>query len=168
MSKPEKLLEFSFNHTGAPVHLGRETGNTLLIQQWFDSRAQEVLDYVNALRDYEESEGAASGIGAVTPEGLTSDNVQGLITELAQAITDIVLGSIPDNSITAEKLSAALVSNLNSRVYRSGDTMAGPLVAQTNTEYTTRQVRNIIVSTADPQPGEGANGDLWIKYEATP
>ena len=51
-------------------------------------------------------------------------------------------------------------------VERTGDTMSGVLVAQNNTSYTTFQVRNIYLSTADPDSGLGANGDIWLKYEA--
>ena len=40
--------------------------------------------------------------------------------------------------------------------------MAGALVAQNNTNYTTKQVRNIFISTADPSGGD--SGDIWIKY----
>ena len=40
--------------------------------------------------------------------------------------------------------------------------MTGALVAQNNTNYTTKQVRNIFISTADPSGG--ASGDIWIKY----
>lgn len=47
-------------------------------------------------------------------------------------------------------------------VVKSGDTMSGPLIAQNNTDYTTAQVRNVIISTADPSGG--SNGTLWIKY----
>lgn len=46
----------------------------------------------------------------------------------------------------------------------SGGTLTGPLVAQTNTSYTTAQMRNVIISTADPTGGN--NGDIWLKYEA--
>lgn len=42
--------------------------------------------------------------------------------------------------------------------------MTGALVAQTNTSYTTAQMRNVIISTADPSGGN--NGDIWLKYEA--
>ena len=34
--------------------------------------------------------------------------------------------------------------------------------ANNNTSYTTKQLRNIILSTADPSGG--SNGDVWIKY----
>lgn len=44
----------------------------------------------------------------------------------------------------------------------NGGTMAGELIAQNNANYTTAQVRNIIISTADPSGG--GNGDIWIRY----
>jgi hypothetical protein len=44
----------------------------------------------------------------------------------------------------------------------SGGTMTGILTAQANTSYTTRQVRNVIISTA--APSGGSNGDIWLKY----
>lgn len=49
-------------------------------------------------------------------------------------------------------------------VPKSGGAMTGALVAQTNTNYTTAQMRNVIISTADPSGGN--NGDIWLKYEA--
>jgi len=47
---------------------------------------------------------------------------------------------------------------------KSGSTFTGIVVAQNNTSYTTKQVRNIILSTSDPSGG--SNGDIWIKYKA--
>lgn len=41
-------------------------------------------------------------------------------------------------------------------------TMGAVLTAQNNTSYTTKQVRNVIESTADASGG--SNGDIWIKY----
>ena len=55
-----------------------------------------------------------------------------------------------------------LQSNVNGKVSKSGDTMAGALVAQNNTNYSVAQVRNIIISTSDPSGGN--SGDIWIKY----
>ena len=49
-------------------------------------------------------------------------------------------------------------------VPKSGGTMTGALIAQTDTNYTTAQMRNVIISTADPSGGN--NGDIWLKYEA--
>lgn len=53
-------------------------------------------------------------------------------------------------------------ANIANKIDKSGGTMTGALVAQTNTNYATRQVRNIIISTADPSGGQ--SGDIWIKY----
>lgn len=45
----------------------------------------------------------------------------------------------------------------------AGGTFTGIVVAQNNTSYDTKQVRNIIISTADPSGG--SNGDIWLKYK---
>lgn len=50
-------------------------------------------------------------------------------------------------------------------VNKSGDEMTGILTAHSNTSYTVRQVRNIILSTADADVGAMQNGDIWIKYK---
>lgn len=56
-------------------------------------------------------------------------------------------------------------TTLENSVKRDGDTMTGKLVAQSNTDYNTRQVRNIIISTEDPDPDlQGQPGDIWLKY----
>lgn len=44
----------------------------------------------------------------------------------------------------------------------AGGTFTGVAKAQTNTSYTTAQLRNVVMSTADPSGG--SNGDIWIKY----
>lgn len=44
----------------------------------------------------------------------------------------------------------------------NGGTMTGELIAQNNANYTTAQVRNIIISAANPSGG--GNGDIWLKY----
>lgn len=52
------------------------------------------------------------------------------------------------------------------KVNKSGDTMTGQLIAQNNVAYSTAQVRNIILSTSEPASTDGANGDIWIVYNA--
>ena len=61
-------------------------------------------------------------------------------------------------------IGAAAADHTHDYLPLSGGTMTGPLVAQTNTSYTTAQMRNVIISTADPSGGN--NGDIWLKYEA--
>lgn len=101
-------------------------------------------------------------------------------------VTEFVLKSeVVDNlssSATNVPLSAKQGADLNSRIdgisqqlgttsnqvsqklNQSGGTMTGALVAQANANYSTRQVRNMIISTA--APSGGSNGDVWVKYKA--
>ncbi len=55
-------------------------------------------------------------------------------------------------------------SELSLALLKSGGTMTGTLVAQSNTSYTTAQVHNVILSTGDAVVGDMNNGDIWIKY----
>ena len=66
------------------------------------------------------------------------------------------------NISTLQSNISALQSSVNGKVSKSGDTMTGALVAQNNTDYSVAQVRNIIISTAEPSGGN--SGDIWIKY----
>lgn len=50
----------------------------------------------------------------------------------------------------------------STKVPLTGAIMTGILCAQSNTSYTTRQVRNIVQSTASPSGG--SNGDVWHMY----
>jgi len=79
------------------------------------------------------------------------------------------------NSATATKLTTARpINGVNfdgtqgititdsTKLPLTGGTMTGILYAQSNTSYTTRQVRNIVQSTASPSGG--SNGDVWHMY----
>ena len=83
-----------------------------------------------------------------TTSGLSTINEQ--VTSLASGLS------------TANNNISALQSGMTNKLNKSGGTMEGALVAQTNTNYTTRQVRNVIISTASPSGG--SNGDIWIRY----
>ena len=88
-------------------------------------------------------------------------------TELS-ALSDVVGNNTDDITANAQSIStlqsniSTLQSNVNGKVSKSGDTMTGTLVAQNNTNYSVAQVRNIIISTAEPSGGN--SGDIWIKY----
>lgn len=48
----------------------------------------------------------------------------------------------------------------------AGGTFTGRAIAHSpDTDYTTKQIRNIFFSTAAPTAGDGENGDLWVRYE---
>ena len=70
---------------------------------------------------------------------------------------DDIQGSTSENSTNITNLT-------NNKLDKSGGTLTGALVAQNNSNYTTKQVRNVILSTSEPTSSDGANGDIWIKY----
>lgn len=72
------------------------------------------------------------------------------------------------STATNVPLSAAQGKALNDKIAtalpKSGGTLTGIVAAQSNTDYTTKQIRNVILSTSEPTSSDGANGDIWIKY----
>ena len=104
-------------------------------------------------------------IETTTP--INADTLQGHAASYFATKTDVsALSAVVDSNtddITANAQNiSTLQSSVNSKVSKSGDTMAGPLVAKNNTNYSVAQVRNIIISTSDPSGGN--SGDIWIKY----
>jgi len=61
---------------------------------------------------------------------------------------------------------AELKTATDGKMDKSGGTFTGIVTAHSNTSYTTKQVRNIILSTADADVNLMSNGDIWIKYKA--
>lgn len=81
------------------------------------------------------------------------------------------VGSAVDpNPVNADTLGGksagdfALKSELNAKAPLASPTFTGTPTTAANTNYTTAQLRNITLSTADPSGG--SNGDIWIKYKA--
>ena len=110
-----------------------------------------------------------SNVEATTP--LNADTLQGYTADYFATATG--LASVNSNvsamksDITTMKSDITTaktdISNLKThKMDISGGTMTGALVAQNNANYTTKQVRNIFISTSDPSGG--SNGDIWIKY----
>lgn len=89
-------------------------------------------------------------------------------------IDDIILSDIADeiNLYSNEEhqysdidLVKGVEQIMKNKVDITGDTMTGPLVAQNNIEYLTKQVRNVVFSTEEPTDADGNNGDIQIVYE---
>ena len=98
---------------------------------------------------------AISNVETTTP--LNADTLQGYTADYFA--TAASLTSVNSNISTMQND----ITNLKSgKLNISGGTMTGALVAQNNANYTTKQVRNIFISTSDPSGG--SNGDIWIKY----
>lgn len=77
---------------------------------------------------------------------------------------DAIQGSTSENSTNITNLTNNITNLTNNKLDKSGGTLTGALVAQNNNNYTTKQVRNVILSTSEPTSSDGANGDIWIKY----
>ncbi len=90
-----------------------------------------------------------------TASGLSTTN-----TQVATNTNNI--STLTSDVSTANNNISALQTAITNKLDKSGGTMTGALVAQNNADYTTAQVRNVIISTADPSGG--SNGMLWIKY----
>lgn len=91
-------------------------------------------------------------------------------SHLADIATTDVIGHV---KIGTTSTTASAGNHNHSGVYEPVNTniikkntatiLAAIFTAQNNTSYTTKQIRNITLSTADPSGG--ANGDIWIKYK---
>ena len=97
-------------------------------------------------------------VSAELPENLVKYDAFGEVEATQIIDADTLQGHAAEYFATEADVSALQ----SGKVSKSGDTMTGALVAQNNTNYTTKQVRNIFISTADPSGG--SNGDIWIKY----
>ena len=98
---------------------------------------------------------AISNVEATTP--LDADSLQGHAADYFATATG--LASVNSKVSIMQSDVANLETN---KMDISGGTMTGALVAQNNTDYSVAQVRNIIISTAEPSGGN--SGDIWIKY----
>ena len=115
--------------------------------QYTDIGAVQDVDTLNA--DTLEGHNAAY---FATATGLSTTNTQ--VTTNTNNISTLTSGlSTANGNITTLQ---------TGKLDKSFGTMTGALVAQSNTNYTTAQVRNVIISTADPIGGN--NGMIWIKY----
>lgn len=85
-----------------------------------------------------------------------------VVNNLTSTATNVPLSAAQGKALN-DKISTINTTASNA-LQKSGGTLTGALVAQSNTNYTTKQVRNVILSTSEPTSSDGANGDIWIKY----
>lgn len=125
----------------------------------------------NIVRYYDvASTEAVEGINADTLEGhkasyfATASELSTINTTLNSGLSaiDTQVSELNLGLSTANSSISALQTAMNDKVDKSDGTLEGALVAQRNTNYATAQVRNVIISTADPSGG--SNGDIWIRY----
>ena len=105
---------------------------------------------------------AISNVETTTP--LNADTLQGYTADYFATATGLASVNSKVSTMQSDITTAKTdISNLKTnKMNISGGTMTGALVAQNNANYTTKQVRNIFISTSDPSGG--TSGDIWIKY----
>ena len=85
-----------------------------------------------------------------------------VVDNLTSTATDVPL-SAAQGKVLNDKIATAQTT-ASDALSKSGGTLTGIVAAQSNTDYTTKQIRNVILSTSEPTSSDGANGDIWIKY----
>lgn len=105
---------------------------------------------------------AVQDVGTLNADTLEGHGASYFATATGLSTTNAQVASLNSGLSTANNNISALQTTVTNKLDKSGGTMTGALVAQNNANYTTAQVRNVIISTADPSGG--SNGMIWIKY----
>lgn len=72
--------------------------------------------------------------------------------------------SISDLETSIQNVTTSIPVLTENKLDKSGGTMTGKLIAQSNEDYAVAQIRNVIISTEEPSAEVGSNGDIWIRY----
>ena len=150
----------SVNATSPVTSVNGKTGTIVLTAQDVGALPSDTV--IPSVPDNIVKYTAIGNVEATNP--LDADSLQGHAADYfatAASLTSVNSNiSAMQNDVTTAKTD---IANLKSgKLDISGGTMTGALVAQNNTNYTTKQVRNIFISTSDPSGG--TSGDIWIKY----
>lgn len=150
----------SVNATSPVQSVNGKTGEIVLTAQDVGALPSDTV--IPSVPDNIVKYTAISNVEATNP--LDADSLQGHAADYFATATGLAsvnsTVSAMQSDITIAKND---ISNLKTnKMDISGGTMTGALIAQNNTNYTTKQVRNIFISTSDPSGG--ASGDIWIKY----
>ena len=107
---------------------------------------------------------AATAITAT--EKLNADTLGGYSASYFAKSSDVssIQGSIKTQASEILKAQQAIPVLTENKLDKSGGTMTGKLIAQSNEDYAVAQIRNIIISTEEPSAEVGSNGDIWIRY----
>lgn len=81
------------------------------------------------------------------------------------AITATKLNNIETQYDEAKTELDVITTELSTKMPIAGGTFTGKAIAQSNTDYTVRQVHNMILSTADANISLMSDGDIWLKYK---
>lgn len=157
----------SVNATAPVTSVNGKTGRVVLTAQDVGALPSDTV--IPSVPDNIVKYTAISNVETTTP--LNADTLQGYTADYFATATGLASVNSKVSTMQSDITTAKTnITNLETDVTNlktnkmdiSGGTMTGALVAQNNTNYTTKQVRNIIISTEDPSGGD--NGDIWIKY----
>jgi hypothetical protein len=126
--------------------------------------AAEVADYADEAGHAETADSATSAGYATTAGSSNSvswSNVQNPPSTYAPSAHANSHKTGGSDALSAADIGLGNVDNVK-QMPIAGGTFTGKAYAQSNTDYTTSQIRNIVLSTSDPSGG--SNGDVWIKY----
>lgn len=124
------------------------------IQGSIKTQASEILKAQQAVSNMESTVNEHT-----TSIELLDSNVESLKTTVGNHATSI---SNLENNM--ENVVVAIPVLTENKLDKSGGTMTGKLIAQSNEDYAVAQIRNIIISTEEPSAEVGSNGDIWIRY----
>ncbi|MBQ6627850.1 MAG: hypothetical protein IJH65_03365 [Methanobrevibacter sp.] len=148
---------------------GLTTGRTLQVNLASTS-ASTAFDGTDSINDIGVSGKLAVGNGGTGATTFTSGNLlvgngTSAVSTIAKASTNTANAVVVRDSsgnFSAGTITASLTGHASLDLPIAGGTMTGILTAQNNTSYSTKQVRNIFLSTSDASGGD--NGDIWITY----
>ena len=108
--------------------------------------------------------------GIVSPERLPSAtaNSAGVVQLSSSTASDSESVAASSKAVKAVKLAAdgkAAKDHKHAPKDITTGTFEALIVAQSNTNYSSRQIRNTIFSTAAPTDTAGQNGDVWMRYK---
>ena len=150
----------SVNATAPVTSVNGKTGTIVLTAQDVGALPSDTV--IPSVPDNIVKYTAISNVEATNP--LDADSLQGHTADYFATATGLAGVNSKVSAIQSDITTAKTdITNLKTdKMNVSGGTMTGALVAQNNTNYTTKQVRNVFISTSDPSGGE--SGDIWIKY----
>lgn len=82
----------------------RVTGEAAWLKEYFDANPTQLMNAYNHLVDALRATGAAQEIGFTPVDGVSAQTVQAAIELLKNMIDNAATGSIPDGSLTGEKV----------------------------------------------------------------
>jgi len=153
-----------------PITDGNDTFNikTMMNDNWdkIDDFAQVVEDKLNDVDDLEQTvNDLIEQVGNLEElDTDTKNNLIAAINEIYQKFNSHKADKMNPHGVTKTQIGLSNVDNVK-QMPISGGTFTGIAKAQSNTSYTTEQLRNVILSTADAS-GNASNGTIWIKYKA--